>query len=424
MLKFLIKGIVRDKQRSLFPVIVVTGGVMLTVVMNCWIRGFMGDFIKYNARFLTGHVKIVTEAYAENMEQMPNDLALLGVEELLEELEQSYPDMSWVNRIRFAGLMDVPDEQGETKTQGPAVGLGIDILSDQSSEIQRFKLKESLISGRIPSQKGEILISEMFAEKLKVQLGQEVTIISSTMYGSMAMQNFTIVGTIAFGVRAMDRSAVIIDLSDARLLLNMEDGSSEILGYFHDVIYDDEAAQQMKNQFNKRYSDSGDEFSPVMLSLKEQNDMGEMMDYYSHFSGIIVSVFIVIMSIVLWNAGLIGGLRRYGEIGLRLAVGETKFHVHSSMILESISIGLIGSIFGTALGLGISWYLQTYGIDVGSMMKDVTMMMPTVFRARIDPEAYYIGFIPGLFSTVLGTFLSGIGIYRRSTARLFKELEA
>lgn len=423
MLRFLIKGILRDKQRSLFPVIVVTGGVMLTIVMNCWIQGFLSDFITYNARFSTGHVKIVTRAYAENMEQMPNDLALLGVEKLLAELEQSYSDMNWVNRIRFAGLMDVPDERGETKEQGPAVGLGIDLLSEQSSEIQRFKLKESLKSGRIPSQNGEILISEMFAEKLNVRSGKAVTIISSTMYGSMAMQNFTIVGTIAFGVRAMDRSAVIVDISDAGQLLDMSNGSSEILGYFSSNVYDDEKAQRIKNQFNKKYTDPGDEFSPVMLRLKEQNDLAEMIDYYSHFSGIIATVFIVIMSIVLWNAGLIGGLRRYGEIGLRLAMGETKFHVHSSMILESVSIGIIGSIFGTAIGLIISLYLQKYGIDVGSMMKDVTMMMPTVFRARISPIAYYIGFIPGLLSTVLGTSLSGIGIYRRSTARLFKELE-
>ncbi len=244
------------------------------------------------------------------------------------------------------------------------------------------------------------------------------------MYGSMAMQNFTIAGTIAFGVQAMDRSAVIVDLADARHFLDMSNGSSEILGYFNSNVYNDEQAQQIKRQFNDRYTDPGNEFSPFMLTLKEQNDLGELLNYYSHFSSIITIVFIVIMSIVLWNAGLIGGLRRYGEIGLRLAVGETKFHVHSSMILESISIGIIGSILGTGLGLAISWYLEAYGINVGSMMRDVTMMMPTVFRARINAEAYYIGFIPGLFSTVLGTSLSGIGIYRRSTARLFKELEA
>jgi len=49
--------------------------------------------------------------------------------------------------------------------------------------------------------------------------------------------------------------------------------------------------------------------------------------------------------------------------------------------------------------------------------------MPSVYRAVITNNAYYIGFIPGLFATVIGTMLAGIGIYRRQTASLFKELE-
>jgi len=45
-------------------------------------------------------------------------------------------------------------------------------------------------------------------------------------------------------------------------------------------------------------------------------------------------------------------------------------------------------------------------------------------RAHITPETWYIGFIPGVFSTFIGTMLSGIGIYKRQTAQLFKELES
>ena len=57
------------------------------------------------------------------------------------------------------------------------------------------------------------------------------------------------------------------------------------------------------------------------------------------------------------------------------------------------------------------------------MMQSASIMWPAVYRAHITPPAYYVGFIPGVFSTVIGTMLSGIGIYRRNTAQLFKELE-
>jgi putative ABC transport system permease protein len=130
------------------------------------------------------------------------------------------------------------------------------------------------------------------------------------------------------------------------------------------------------------------------------------------------------MSVVLWNSGLIGGLRRYGEIGVRLAIGENKGHIYRAMILESVVIGVFGSAVGTVIGLSLAFYLQVHGFNIGNMMENATMMMPNVLRASITPPAYFIGLIPGLFATVLGTSLSGIGIYRRQTASLFKELEA
>ena len=130
------------------------------------------------------------------------------------------------------------------------------------------------------------------------------------------------------------------------------------------------------------------------------------------------------MRVVLWNSGLIGGLRRYGEIGVRLAIGENKGHLYRAMILEAVVIGIVGSAIGTGIGLALALYLQVHGVNVGDVMENATMMMPNVFRASITPPAYYIGFIPGVFATVLGISLSGIGIYRRQTASLFKELEA
>ena len=120
---------------------------------------------------------------------------------------------------------------------------------------------------------------------------------------------------------------------------------------------------------------------------------------------------------------MLGGLRRYGEMGLRLAIGEYKGNVYRSLIYESVIIGFIGSVIGTIIGLGAAFYLQEVGLDFSDLMQNATIMWTAVYRAQITPAAYYVGFIPGVISTVIGTMLSGIGIYRRKTAQLFKELE-
>jgi putative ABC transport system permease protein len=267
-------------------------------------------------------------------------------------------------------------------------------------------------------------MSDYFCRKLNVKPSDTLSIITSTMYGEFSVYNFVISGTVEFGTASLDRGTIIADLGDVRNALDMENAAGEILGFFDKGYYDDDLAMETVRRFNTKYHIPGDEYSPVMKSLKEQNNMGAIVDMTSVLFETMIMVFLAVMSIVLWNAGLLGGLRRYGEFGMRLAIGEEKGHVYRTLIYESVIIGIAGTIAGTALGLIFAWYLQSHGIDFGSVMKNASIMMPSVFKARITAQTWIIGFFPGLFSTVIGTMLSGIGIYKRKTAQLFKELEA
>jgi putative ABC transport system permease protein len=407
----------------MLPVIVVIVGVFLTVMLNCWITGIMGDIVDASANFTTGHVKIMTRSYAKTADLIPNDLALMNVSKLINQLEIKYPTMEWVERIRFGGLIDIAGANGETRAQGPAAGQAFDLISNGSKEVDRMNIKKSIVSGRIPEKLGEILISHEFAERFGVGPGDEVTLFSSTMYGSMTFKNFKIAGTIRFGLGLLDNGAILIDIKDAQQIFDMDDAAGEILGYSKKNIYDDEESASITSSFNAGYANDKDEFAPQMVTLRNQNNLATYIDFIDKISGILVTVFVIAMSIVLWNSGLLGGLRRYNEFGLRLAMGEEKKHIYKTLIYESILIGLIGSVIGTALGLWASYEMQKHGLDFGSLMKNSSMMIPDVFRASVTPAAFYIGFIPGLFSMVLGNALSGIGIYKRKTAQLFKELE-
>jgi putative ABC transport system permease protein len=423
MINFIFKAILRDKNRSLLPVIIISIGVFLTIFLSGFMSGAMGDIIDQSARFDTGHVKIMSKAYAENKDQIPNDLALMGVDSLTEALNKEFPGYNWVQRIRFGGIIDAPDSNGGSKGQGPSSGLAIDFFSGKSGEVERFNIINSIIAGHVPQQSKDILIGYELAQKLKLSIGDTITFMGSTMNGSLAFESFTISGTVRFGVEAMDRGTIFADITDVRRMLDMDDAAGEILGYAKEGVYFDEKALEIENAFNVQYSKNTDEFAPVMIRLKEQNNMGNYLDYVDSFSAMFVIIFVLIMSVVLWNTGLIGGLRRYQEFGIRLALGESKGHIFKTLILEAVLIGTIGSISGSAIGITATWIMQVHGIDISGMMRGGTMMVPSIMRARFTPDLLYIGFIPGLFAMVLGNMLSGIGIYKRETATLFKELE-
>jgi len=423
MIKFIFKAILRDKNRSLLPVTVVALGVFLTISLSGYITGMLGDVVEQTARFQTGHVKVMSRAYAENIDQLPNDLALLGIDELHKELNADYPDYKWVNRISFGGIIDAPDQNDVSKGQGPAMGMAIELFSESSGEVERMNLVNSLLSGHIPEKSGEVLLGYEFADKLGVKVGDELTFMGSTMNGSMAFAVFTVSGTIRFGYSVMDRGTIIIDFTDAQQILDMENGAGEIFGFYKDEIFMQEHALETASAFNAKHAGDIDEFAPIMKTLGEQNTMGTYLALIDSITGMFVFIFILIMSIVLWNTGLIGGLRRYQEFGIRLALGEEKGHIYKTMIYEAVLIGVIGSIVGTILGLIVTLLMQTYGIDISGMLKDATMMMPSVLKSKFTPQLLYIGFIPGVVAMVIGNMLAGIGIYKRETATLFKELE-
>ena len=428
MMYFLIKGLLRDRSRSLFPVIIITITVAIVIFAIGFMKGSMNSVFQSTAVIISGHEKVVTRAYKEESQMLPNDLALLNVDQIISNLDKEYPDHFWSPRITFGGLLDMPDKNGETKDQGPVYALGIDLLKTGSRIIEIWELDKNLVNGRLPKTFNEALIGQKLANKLNITVGDTATYIGTTMHNAFTTYNFTIVGTFDLQKGQADSQMMLVDISGARKALDMENAASEILGFTHSLFYDDDKAVSLRSNYNEHYSDSSDIFSPVMMALRDSSQqMGDMVEFVDAFLMIIGTIFLIIVMVVLWNMGLMNGLRRYGEIGLRLAMGESKGVVYRSMIVEAVIIGLTGTMIGTGLGLSIVYYVQENGIDyseVVAKMSTASMVMPNVFYAKITPDLYYIGFIPGLIATVLGTMLAGIAIYKREMAQLFKELES
>lgn len=426
MINFLIKGLLRDRSRSIFPIIIITATVTIVIFALGFMNGAMNGMFLNTAVIISGHEKVVTRAYKEESQMLPNDLALLNTDQIIATLNQEYSNYFWSPRITFGGLLDVPNENGETKNQGPVIAFGIDLLNNNSRQAELWELDRKLVQGRLPIHLDEALISNKLAKKLDLNIGDKATFIGSTMNNAFTTYNFNIVGTFNLMKGQADRQMMLVDISGAREALDMGNAASEIFGFKHSLFYDDNNAVATSSDFNIRFSDTTDIFSPVMIALRDSNQMGTMVDFSKAAMAVIGGVFLIIVMVVLWNMGLMNGLRRYGEIGLRLAMGESKGKVYRSMIYEATIIGLTGTIIGTGLGLSLTYYVQENGIDYSNVVEKISasnMVMPNIFYAQITSDLYYIGFIPGLIATILGTMLAGLAIYRREMAQLFKELE-
>ena len=426
MIKFLAKGLIRDKTRSLFPTIIITITVAIVIFALGFMRGMLNNVFLDTAVIMSGYEKVVTRAYKKEMQMLPLDLALMDIEKMISDLNRDYPNYFWSPRINFGGLIDIPDENKETRSQSPIMAIGIDFFSNKSRQTELWKLDQIIVDGLPPRSPNDILISSKLAKKLEVSTGQEATFIGSTMDNAFTTYNFNISGIFNLNKGQTDKQMILLDISGAQEALDMDGAATEVLGFTDDLFYNDEDAIKIRSSFNENNRSSSDIFAPIMIALRDTNQMGTMVDFSNAALAVIGGIFLVIVMIVLWNMGLMNGLRRYGEIGLRLAMGESKGKVYRSMITEAVIIGLTGTLLGTGLGLSITYYVQENGISYAEALEEMAlknMVMPNVFYSKVTPDLFYVGLLPGLLATVLGTMLAGLAIYRREMAQLFKELE-
>src|SRR5690625_7303774 len=111
-----------------------------------------------------------------------------------------------------------------------------------------------------------------------------------------------------------------------------------------------------------------------MLQLEYRYLMFQSTAFTDRVMVLIVILLMIALAIVLWNTGVLGGIRRYNEFGVRLAMGEEKKHIYRTLLGESLLIGVIGSVVGTAMGVALTLYLQQYGVDYSAMRGNVNRM--------------------------------------------------
>ena len=432
MIRWILQGILRDKNRSLFPFLVVTAGVALVVFTVGFMEGIFMGMIDTTANLDTGHLRLVNKPFYDEEHLNPMDRALTSQNEIRQWLEEnSDPKIQWAPRIRWGAIADVPDENGETKSQTPIIGMALDLVSPDSLELERLDLNNALIRGRLPRRPKEILLGYELARTLDVELEQMITLLGQTFDGGLATDNYKVAGLVRFGVFAMDKKMALVDLTDAQDSFYMEDMVTDMLGFFPSHVSYKEY-ENFKTELQSRLNAlklhppkdwSQDDF-PIVLSVLDQRNLDNFVEVFHLVKFFFVGIVVLLMVLVLWNAGLLNGIHRYGELGLLLAMGLTHRSLVFLLGVESLFIGVLGSLAGSLIGGGVVYYLQEVGINMGDAFAQTGIMMNDIMLGRVTVESFLLGVGPGLTASVLGSLFASVALFQRSEANLFRELEA
>ena len=188
-----------------------------------------------------------------------------------------------------------------------------------------------------------VVVSENFAAKFKIQVGDIVTL-PRRQHGPVYL---TVVG---IGVDyTWSKGTVFIDRK--KYVELFED---EYVDTYH-VFYKPEADKKATRRAVE------EAVSPSKLVVEDKAFVREFLagiiDKLYRLAYLQQIIIGVVAALGVVTALLISVLQRRRELGLLRAVGATQLQVLKSVVAEAFLMGVIGTILGIALGLPMEWYL-------------------------------------------------------------------
>ena len=133
---------------------------------------------------------------------------------------------------------------------------------------------------------------------MNVALGQSVTVIGQSFDGGLVADNYLVVGLIRFGVTAMDKKMVLINLADAQSTFYMDDMVTDWLGYlpsslsfYHYVKAKKNINSNLNTWRENPPKDWAKDDQPIVLSILDQQNMGSMVKTFTVIKSSVVGIF-------------------------------------------------------------------------------------------------------------------------------------
>jgi len=349
MLGLALRNIRRNIRRSALTGMSIGIAVMMVIYMWSFIMGVWNDAFDNFIRSHSGHLRILNSEYLRREKMMPLDVNIDGFRQsddytAVETIAKMHPDVIDVtSRIKFGVLLD---HEGNNK---PVMGTGI--VPEKEENI--LGLTKKIISGRpIQMGKEEINIGAGMAKEFDLKMGDVLTIVTQTAYGSLSAIKLKVVGIFSFGTPTIDRKAFYMPLDKAQELLDLSGKVTEIFLITNNRDRAKDIAKEVLAEL--------DQIVPGKYTTKSWQE-GFLYDWLA-LAGVIYRfiyfLILVLASFTILNTMFMSVLERTREIGMMKSLGMKNRQIIGLVLLEALLLGVIASFFGAIVGSGISYYLS------------------------------------------------------------------
>lgn len=388
------RNLVRNARRSAFALSTIAFGVAGLALTAGFIEDVYVQLGEATISAQLGHLQIARSGFREGGFGSPQEQLIAESEEWRRSVESDSRVQAVMGRLSFSGLLSLKGSEIAVETEGveptPEADLG--------SRVQ------TLAGRRLEADDGAVaVLGEGAAKRLRVEIGDTVTLTAPTVDGSLNVADLDVVGIFRSFSKEFDERAVRIPLAVAQELLDTAAVNVLVIHLRHTA---DTGA--VLRSISGRLDDSG---LQVRAWYELSDFYANTRSMYAQQFGFLrwIALVLVVMSVV--NSLNMTVFERIAEFGTMRVLGNRSSDVVKLVLTEALLLGTVGAVTGALTAIAIAQIVSHVGIP---MPPPPNMEAGYTARILLTPFGLLGPSGIGLVSSVLAGFFPALRLLRLS----------
>jgi ABC-type lipoprotein release transport system permease subunit len=242
-------------------------------------------------------------------------------------------------------------------------------------------------------------VGEKLARTLGLRAGDDLKVVAERADYGLGFKKLRIVGLYRTGLESVDGSTFMISLEDARDLLGLARGASQVLVMLKNYGESDRAAGLIAAQLRAAglggLSVRSWTSQSFAQTIKAQSGIFLWIQIVVEFLGVFIIANVMTMAL----------LERRREIGILKSMGMRTTSIVGLFLAEGTMIGTLGSAAGAIVGAAINLFFKFNGLDLGGSMATSSLPADNVVRFVVNPAEILVLFGLGALASAIVAYL-------------------
>jgi putative ABC transport system permease protein len=377
VLKLATRNLARYWRRTLLTSGLIVLGIVAVLLFVAVSGSFKGLMVGQITDSMLGHLQVHQKGYVASIENLPLNLnmkpkAVAEIERALKTMDEV---TAYAPRLKFGAMFSNFTETTSIRLNG--------VIPEREAAAMPM-LRERIVQGSAANglvERGKVLIPEILARGMKVNVGDTVVLVATNLDGSVNGRTFVVQGVLADVTGPGGRDGYL-HMDDARQLLRLADAEvSEIAVRLKSLSDVPRATGKLRQSLSELKNPQGQPMLDVHAwdQLSPFANIARMIDLLDIFIRVML-VGIVLISVM--NVMIMAVYERIREIGTIAAIGTPPARILSLFVSEGLLLALVGTAIGTAVSLAVVYALNLWPVSF-AFGRQVIVLVPSIAASEV-----------------------------------------